>query len=67
MLTGAREVVVNLTGGTTAMQAAVERIAGESRRLGIPVRRIALVDRRPFDLQRSDLYVAAEVLELDDG
>lgn len=64
-LVEAGEVVANLTGGTTAMQYAVERLAEEARRLGVPVRRIALIDRRPPEAQRADPYVLGDLVELD--
>jgi len=57
--------VVNVTGGTTAMQIAVEQLAAQARRLGVPVRRIALIDRREPEAQRADPWVEAEVIELD--
>lgn len=65
-LAEARELVVNLTGGTTAMQLIVEKMAAEANRLGIPVRRILLIDRRPPHEQRDDPYVLGEVIELPD-
>jgi len=58
-------VVVNVTGGTTAMQIAVEQLAAQVRRLGVPLRRIALIDRREPEAQRADPWVEAEVVELD--
>jgi len=64
-LAAAGEVVANLTGGTTAMQYVVERLADRARRLGVPVRRVALIDRRPPEQQRADPYVLAELIELD--
>ncbi len=64
ILLEAGEVVVNVTGGTTALQYAVERIAEEADRLGCRVRRVALVDRRPPEEQRNNPYVAAELVEL---
>lgn len=63
-LAAAGEVAVNITGGTTAMQYVAERIADEARRLGTTVRRVALVDRRPYDEQRRDPYVAGELVDL---
>jgi CRISPR-associated DxTHG motif protein len=69
LLLDAREVVVNLTGGTTAMQYLVERVAGQASRFGVPVERYALLDRRSPDAQRRDPYVAGEVVPLrgDEG
>ncbi len=61
----AREVVLNLTGGTTAMQYVVEQLGGEARRLGVPVRRVFLVDRRPAEEQRANPFVLGDILELE--
>lgn len=59
------EVLVNLTGGTTLMGLAVERIAREAERLGRPVRRFGLIDRRTREQQLADPFVAAEPYWLD--
>jgi hypothetical protein len=59
-----REVAVNITGGTTAMQYLAERVAGEAIRLGVPCQRIALIDRRDPEEQRREPYVAGEVVRL---
>jgi len=40
---GAREMLVNVTGGTTLMGLAVEALANEGRRLACPVRRFGLI------------------------
>lgn len=47
ILAAAGSVVANVTGGTTVMQHAVERIASRARRLGAKVRCCAMVDRAP--------------------
>src|SRR5205085_1528 len=47
-LLSAEEVVISVTGGTTALQFAAERVRDRARELGVPARRIALVDRRPY-------------------
>ena len=60
------EVITNLTGGTTAMPFAVERLAEESKRLGVTTRRVALIDRRSIDEQRAHPYVVGEVVWVDD-
>lgn len=65
MLLEAREVLANVTGGTTAMQYLVERVARDAGRLGIPTRRYALVDRRSMEEQLREPYVEGEVIELD--
>lgn len=59
------EVLVNLTGGTTLMGLTVERIASEAHRLGRPVRRFGLIDRRTSAEQREDPFRAAEPYWLD--
>jgi hypothetical protein len=59
------KLVVNITGGTTAMQYVVDRLARLASRLGTPVRRIALVDRRAPEVQRVDPYVLGDLVELD--
>jgi hypothetical protein len=65
LLVHAGEIVVNLTGGLTVMQYVVDQIAEEARRLGVPVRRIALVDRRSPEAQRTDPFVQGELIALD--
>lgn len=59
------EVLVNITGGTTLMGLALERIASEARRLGRPVRRFGLIDRRARGQQEADPFQAAEPYWLD--
>jgi hypothetical protein len=63
-LAQASEVVVNLAGGTTVMQYVVERIGAEAERLGVPVQRVAVVDRRSLDEQRANPYVVGELVRL---
>jgi CRISPR-associated DxTHG motif protein len=64
-LLGAREVLANVTGGTTAMQYLVERVASEATLLGVPTRRYALLDRRPPEEQRSEPYVLGDCVSLE--
>ncbi|GIW72393.1 MAG: hypothetical protein KatS3mg102_1935 [Planctomycetota bacterium] len=66
-LVQAAEVVVNITGGTTALQISVERIAERARSLGVPQRRVALVDRRSREEQDAAPYVEGEVVEFDEA
>lgn len=61
----AAEIIVNLTGGTTALQYLVERLAREADSLGLPARRIALIDRRPPEQQRANPFVLGEVMEVE--
>jgi hypothetical protein len=60
-----REVVVNITGGTTCLQYTAEAIGRQASRLGLPVRTVALVDRRSIDEQRANPYVVGHIEELD--
>jgi len=60
----AEEVCVNVTGGTTAMQYLVERVASDAERVGVRTRRYALIDRRPFEEQQCNPYVLGQVREL---
>ncbi len=60
-----KEVIANLTGGTTALQWAVEEAARRVERLGVRVRRVAVVDRRSRAQQSEEPYVIGELLPLD--
>ncbi|MEG6617028.1 TIGR02221 family CRISPR-associated protein [Peptococcaceae bacterium 1198_IL3148] len=60
----AGNVVANITGGTTAMQYAVDRLADEIKKLGTPVKKVALVDRRSYEEQQKNPYVCGEMVEL---
>ncbi|MDE0225848.1 MAG: CRISPR-associated DxTHG motif protein, partial [Gammaproteobacteria bacterium] len=64
-LLGADDVLVNVTGGTTLMGLAAERLAGEARALACPVRRFGLIDRRPPSEQDTDPYRAGVPFWLD--
>lgn len=73
LLEDAEEVVVNITGGTTLMGVAVEKIASNAQKAAgsssgsrSRVRRIGLVDRRPREQQESDPYVVGDVIWIDD-
>ena len=78
-LEDAKEVVVNVTGGTTLMGVAVEKIASHAQKMASShapqtarnsqesrVRRIGLIDRRPREQQESDPYVVGDVIWIDD-
>ncbi|OAT86757.1 hypothetical protein A6M21_02785 [Desulfotomaculum copahuensis] len=58
-------MVVNITGGTTAMQHTVQQVAALAADLGRAVRRADLVDRRLPQEQRDDPYVLGELIWLD--
>jgi hypothetical protein len=64
-VTAAAQVVVNVTGGTTAQQCAVQAIAKKAKK-NRPLRQIALVDRRDPQEQRNEPYVVGESIALDD-
>ena len=61
----AQSVTVNVTGGTTALQYLAERVGRDAERLGVPVRRVALVDSRSFTDQQAEPFVPGEVITLD--
>ena len=65
-LIGADKVLVNVTGGTTLMGLAAERLANAARDLACPtVRRFGLVDRRPPTEQDAEPYRVGEPFWLD--
>ena len=59
-------VCVNVTGGTTLMGLAAERVAAKARRLACPVQRFGLIDRRSPSEQDSDPYQSGKPFWLDD-
>ena len=65
-LLDADEVVANVTGGTTLMGLIVQRLVEEAQKLDRPVRRFALIDRRPPAEQDRDPFVQGEHHWLDD-
>jgi len=66
-LAAASCVTVNITGGTTAMQYVVGKLASEAARLGVPVRMVAMVDRRPYAEQQANPFVCGEMIDLGKG
>lgn len=65
-LIGAENVFVNVTGGTTLMGFAAEKMAEEARKLACPtVRRFGLIDRRSPAEQDADPYRVGEPFWLD--
>jgi hypothetical protein len=58
---GADEVRVNLTGGTTMMGIAVQRIYEQARKDQRPCRRFVLTDKRPPEEQRRQPWVEADI------
>ena len=61
----ADEVQVNLTGGTTMMGIAVQRIYEQARNDQRPCRRFVLTDMRSQDEQKHDPWVEADIFWLD--
>lgn len=56
--------VVNLTGGTTALQDSIRSVADVLRRAGASVREVAAIDRRPLLEQRRDPLFVGELVEV---
>jgi hypothetical protein len=65
-LAAADEVLVNITGGTTLMGVVAEDLAQEARRFARPVRRFALIDKRPPEQQKLEPFVEGDILWLDE-
>jgi len=66
-LVSADEVICNATGGTTAMQYAIQQLAESAKSLGRDVRWVAMIDRRPPENQRAEPYVVGEMMDLKRG
>ena len=62
---GSDRVFVNVTGGTTLIGLAAEKLADAARKLACPVRRFGLIDRRPPKQQDEEPYQVSEVFWLD--
>lgn len=58
----AEKIVVNMTGGTTAMQFAVQQIYDRAKELDREVSRVALVDRRSPEEQQANPYLLGEII-----
>lgn len=58
--------VVNITGGTTAMQYIVQKIADDAKNINAHIKTFALVDRRTPEEQRINPYELGEIVWLDD-
>ncbi len=65
-LAAADEVLVNITGGTTLMGVVAEDLAQEARRFARPVRRFALIDKRPPEQQKQEPFIEGDILWLDE-
>lgn len=57
-------IVCNVTGGTTVLQWCASALADAAYRLGVPVQKIAVVDRRSHDEQQRDPFVLGEMVTL---
>ncbi len=66
LLVQASEVLVNLTGGTTAMSLAAQQLADAALAYERPVCRFALIDRRSAEEQQRDPWADCEVVRFDD-
>lgn len=62
---GSGQVFVNVTGGTTLIGLAAERLADAARQLACPVSRFGLIDRRPPKQQDEDPYQVGEPFWFD--
>lgn len=60
-----KEININLTGGTTAMQWAMQTAYENLLKENTNVKRIAFVDRRPTVEQQSNPYVLGELLDVE--
>lgn len=57
-------IVCNVTGGTTVLWWCASTLADSAYRLGVPVQKIAVVDRRSHDEQQRDPFVLGEMVTL---
>lgn len=62
---GTCNCIVNLTGGTTAMQWTMQTVYEELKQKNMPVKRIAFVDRRPSVEQQSNPFVEGELIDVE--
>lgn len=58
-------LVINLTGGTTAMQWVMQSLYERSRAEHLPVERVAFVDRRPAVEQQQNPWHIGELVEIE--
>lgn len=66
-LDGVTTVWVNITGGTTALQYIVQKLAEKLAARGLKPRLVALVDRRGRVEQENNPYKVGECIELTDA
>lgn len=67
LVAGAESMLVNLTGGTTAMTVVAQQLVEAGRSFDRPVRRFVLVDRRSPEEQQRDPWAECEVVWVDDA
>lgn len=65
LIKNAESVVVNLTGGTTAMQWVMQSVFERACNEHLPVERVAFVDRRPSVDQQQDPWHLGEIIEVE--
>lgn len=63
----ADKIVLNITGGTTALQYTAQKVGEKARQLGREVKQVALVDRRIPQEQKENPFVLGELIELESG
>lgn len=61
----ADKILVNLTGGTTALQWVMQVVYENAKQKNMPVERIAFVDRRPALEQHENPWQVGELIEVD--
>lgn len=61
----AEQIVINITGGTTAMQHVIQQVARRIERFGKDMQLYAFADRRSPDEQRENPYVLGEIISLN--
>lgn len=62
----AKDIVVNLTGGTTCLGWTVGRLENYLKRMSLAPRTVACVDRRSPEEQRANPFVEGEVIDIDE-
>lgn len=65
LIQNAGSLVVNLTGGTTAMQWVMQALYERTRSEHLPVKRVAFVDRRPAAEQQQRPWELGEIVEIE--
>ncbi len=61
---GKNPCVVNLTGGTTALQFIIQRTGSALEKSGARVNYVALIDRRGIQAQRDEPWVVGEMVRI---